>query len=292
MNDEMRKDFPSFDSLANIFLNEHGAVAWLIETRVVDITTECSLCGGDIRLCGTTFWCRSRNCRKKNSLFNGSFFSEAKLAINKILQIGYFWLGGSGRNEIVRFTGCADKTITTYMGYFRQLVVSSLDTDDEMVGGEGIIVELDESKFGKRKFNRGHRVEGAWVFGGVERTQERKMFAEVVADRSAETLKEVIMRHVKPGSIIFTDLWKGYSNLEELGFSRETVNHSISFISELGTHTNTIEGNWNGFKIRIPARNRNNEDLPGFLLECIWRRKHIDDLWAGLIRAFQIVGYD
>jgi hypothetical protein len=32
------------------------------------------------------------------------------------------------------------------------------------------IVEVDESKFGKRKYHRGHRVEGVWVIGGVERT--------------------------------------------------------------------------------------------------------------------------
>ena len=39
------------------------------------------------------------------------------------------------------------------------------------IGGPGIVVELDESKFGKRKDNRGKKVKGAWVFGGVERTK-------------------------------------------------------------------------------------------------------------------------
>ncbi|KCZ75088.1 hypothetical protein H311_03940, partial [Anncaliia algerae PRA109] len=39
------------------------------------------------------------------------------------------------------------------------------------IGGDDIIVEIDESKFGKRKFNRGRKVEGVWVFGMVERTQ-------------------------------------------------------------------------------------------------------------------------
>lgn len=45
-----------------------------------------------------------------------------------------------------------------------------------MIGGPGVIVEVDESKFGKRKYNKGHKVPGVWVFGGVERTLERKCF--------------------------------------------------------------------------------------------------------------------
>ena len=31
-------------------------------------------------------------------------------------------------------------------------------------------MKIEETKLGKRKYNRGHIVEGAWVFGGVERT--------------------------------------------------------------------------------------------------------------------------
>jgi len=39
-----------------------------------------------------------------------------------------------------------------------------------MIGGEGIVVEIDESKFGKRKYSRGHKVDGVWVLEIVERT--------------------------------------------------------------------------------------------------------------------------
>ncbi|KAG1135447.1 hypothetical protein G6F37_013960 [Rhizopus arrhizus] len=38
-----------------------------------------------------------------------------------------------------------------------------------MFGGPGVDhVQIDESKLGKRKYHRGHRVEGVWVLGMVE----------------------------------------------------------------------------------------------------------------------------
>ena len=40
------------------------------------------------------------------------------------------------------------------------VLLSNYYTVNEKVGGEDVIVETDESKFGKRKYNKGHRVEG------------------------------------------------------------------------------------------------------------------------------------
>jgi hypothetical protein len=37
----------------------------------------------------------------------------------------------------------------------------------EKIGGINKTVEIDESKFGRRKYHRGHPVMGQWVFGGV-----------------------------------------------------------------------------------------------------------------------------
>ena len=38
----------------------------------------------------------------------------------------------------------------------------------------------DESKFGKRKYNRGRTVDGHWVFGGVERMTGECFLVEVL----------------------------------------------------------------------------------------------------------------
>lgn len=69
------------------------------------------------------------------------------------------------------------------------------------LSGPDIIVEVDESKFGKRNYHRGHPVEGCWVVGSVERTVERRVFAVIVEDRKAATLKEVIF------AIYYLALW-------------------------------------------------------------------------------------
>ena len=42
------------------------------------------------------------------------------------------------------------------------------------IGGPGVVVEIDGSKFGKQKYHKGHRVDGVWVLGMVERAPYQK----------------------------------------------------------------------------------------------------------------------
>ena len=52
-------------------------------------------------------------------------------------------------------------------------VVLSRHTADEKLGGEGRVVEIDESKFGRRKYQHERAVDRQWVFGGIERDSKR-----------------------------------------------------------------------------------------------------------------------
>jgi hypothetical protein len=209
------------------------------------------------------------------------------------MQLGYDWLLKTPSSSMMPAMRSNARTIASYVAYFRQLVGATLEFDDTIIGGQGIVVEIDESKFGKRKYNRGHSVEGMWVLGGVERTAAKKTFLQVVPDRSAETLLSVIADHVAEGSIIMTDLWRGYSGLTDLlGFPHLTVNHNLEFVNkETGCCTNTIEGIWNGVKLSIAPRQRTAKIAPGCLLEYIWRIKHKTDIWGAFIQALRNVGY-
>ena len=190
------------------------------------------------------------------------------------------------------YCGVSNHTVSDYYGFYRQLVADSLEEIDCRIGGPGIIVEIDESKFGTRKHNRGHRVEGVWVVGGVERTLEKKVFVCKIESRNAATLRDVISRFVLPGSIIYSDMWRGYANIEEeLGLQHHTVNHSVEFVSEQGVHTNTIEATWCGMKILIPKRNRTKQ-IDNHLWEYVWRKKSRVQLWSSLMQAFTVVSYE
>ena len=131
------------------------------------------------------------------------------------------------------------------------------------VGGVGKVVEIDESKFGKR-------------FGGVERGSKDAFMVEV-NDRSAATLLPIIQRYIRPGTTVISDEWRAYSRIPTLGMAHESVNHSINFVDPLtGAHTQTIESTWSHVKkmMRKQGVDSTSEELfQTYLPDYLWRRK-------------------
>lgn len=144
----------------------------------------------------------------------------------------------------------------------------------EKIGGVGNVVQIDESKVGKRKYHRGHRVEGQWVFGGIEE-DSRRCFMVPVEDRSEATLLPIIKQWIEPGTLIVSDRGcKSYSKLRELGYEHETVNHSKEFKNENGFHTNKQEGHWRHLKTSLPIFGTRKEHFTSYLAEFMWRYKY------------------
>ena len=295
---------PPVKMLKNVIYSEESAIQFLFQEGVIKMPSHCSTCGNSGFSIDRKQWrCTKKDCRKKVSLFNGTFFSLSKLPINEVIEFSYYWLAGIKSSQLGLITGHSTNTISNYSSYLRQLVADSLDFEDLIIGGPGIIVEIDESKFGKNKYHRGHPVNGAWILGGVERTENRRIFLIEVPDRTAETLISIIKRYVREGSIIITDCFSSYNNLHQY-YDHFQVNHSIEFVdSETGAHTNTIEGTWNAIKYRISPRNRTssinkdgeitNSAIDEFLLEFQWRRKNVSNLRLrkGFLDALKTVFY-
>jgi len=68
--------------------------------------------------------------------------------------------------------------------------------NSKKLGGFGKIVVIDESKFGKRKYNKGHRVQGQWIFGGF--------------GFGSGNLLSIIKNCILPGTLIRSDCSSAY----------------------------------------------------------------------------------
>ena len=136
-------------------------------------------------------------------------------------------------------------------------------------------VEIDESKFGKRKFNRGRVVDGHWVFGGMERTTGECFLVEV-EHRDAATLLPIIQQYVRPGSIVYSDEWSSYRSLNTAtGLVHNTVNHSLHFVDPAtGAHTQGVEGMWSCCKRMLREEKTMHSKLfETYLPEFMWRKR-------------------
>lgn len=287
-------NIPSLRSIWPVVETEKAAFNYLKDKGIFWILEFCDRCGGNISIHGIGARCTTKSCRKGFSCLKHSFFAKSKLGVHDVLLLGYLWISSASYTTALTMTTHSSGTISDYYHNFRELVGDSLDESDWFIGGEDVIVEVDESKFGKRKHNRGKHVEGAWVVGGIERTEEKKFFVVVVKKRDSETLCNVLFRHIKPGSIVHTDCWKGYIGIDNImDVSHKKVNHSMWFVdNETGVHTNSIEGKWAALKRRITLRGRVADTLPGYLFEQIWRNIHKDTLWNSFITALKEVYYE
>ena len=161
------------------------------------------------------------------------------------------------------------------------------------IGGEGKIVEVDESKIGKRKSHKGRKVDGVWVFGMVER-DSGDLRLEVCPDnkRDQNTLLELVKKHVSPGTTIMSDCWRGYNNLSANGYNHLTVNHTKNFVDpHTGANTQKIESNWHALKRRISRGGVQKDNYGLHFAEFLWMRKNKEDGFKNLVNALKKYKY-
>ncbi|XP_067685777.1 uncharacterized protein [Haliotis asinina] len=262
-------------------------VDWLTTHGVIgDFAGACPRCGsGELTKKkdssygrdGLVWRCRVKTCGQKVSIREGSWFSGSHLTLAQVMKHLYYWVYKTLSHVIQRELRIGSKhTLVDWNMFCREICMTVIEADSSQIGGPGTTVEIDESKFGKRKYNRGKRVEGVWVLGGIER-ESRQVFLTTLTDRSADTLLPAIEKHVAKGTTIITDCWKAYSKLGQLGYKRLTVNHSEHFKDpETGAHTNTIESTWRAVKnCGLPSSGTQKALYDSYFVEYIFRRKYL-----------------
>jgi len=156
-------------------------------------------------------------------------------------------------------------TLVHWSRTFREIIFEYLSLTAKPLGGIGRVVEIDESLFGRRKYNRGKRVNGQWIFGMIERETGRVALIPV-ENRTRDTLLPIIKKWILPGTLIISDCWKPYDVLSEEDFLHLKVNHSVCFKDpQTGANTNRIESTWRAAKAYYNSSGRRKSFYGGYL---------------------------
>jgi len=173
--------------------------------------------------------------------------------------------------------GLNRNTVNRWYGTFRRVIYAHQEALKESLVGR---VEVDESYFGasrvrgfhgKRKRGRGTSKQP--VFGIFER--EGRVYTEIVPDCRKATLQAVILGKVSVESVIYSDGWRGYNRLVDVGYSRHfRVHHGANEFARDGhCHINGIESFWSFTKRRLAKFNGVKANFELHLKECEWRWK-------------------
>ena len=211
---------------------------------------------------GAAYRCCSSKCRNSKSIRLDSWLSKSKLSLRGFVHILACWVEGFDIKTTSKITGICVHTVITWFQNFRSIAEKEYRKDiSQNLLGDGI-VQIDESHFFGAKYSIGSALlkEEIWVFGEID-SKTMRVVAEICENRSKEVLIPIICSTVKPNSEIWSDEWKAYNSLSDLGYIHKTVNHSENFVNPI-TEANTqkIEGTWNlikGFLLKNGFRDRN-----------------------------------
>ena len=208
---------------------------------------------------------------------------QRKISRRKVYAIKLHFCHDIPASKTAELVGLNRNTINAWYMYFR-LTIFWWRTKQrrKKVDGEA---EVDESYHGAKrkrgfhgKLKRGRGTNKQPVFGIFER--EGEVFTEIVPDCKKKTLQGMILGRISTDTIVYSDGWRGYNGLVDVGYDKHyRVHHGQNEFSKGdGVHINGIESFWSFTKRRLRKFNGLSEhtfDL--HLKECEWRWKHTAD---------------
>ena len=282
--------------LYQIIIDKDRCIQWCKEHNLLASSIQCprSECMNALRWTrrsssrdGYEWRCSRKSCNGCASVRQKSWFSANKLSIAKILAPTYAWTHKYTVSQAVHESSLDDETTSSetvidWYNFCREVCAYKIMKHHAgPIGGEGTTVEIDESKFGKMKYNRGRYIEGQWVFGGICR-ETKACFLVPVERRDKDTLLPIIRAQILPRTRVMSDMWKAYDCLQDEGYVHLTVNHRLNFVDP-GAHTQRIESTWWGVKRSLPRTGGSKELFEGYQHEWFWRQHYGQDPFGNIV---------
>lgn len=250
--------------------NEEAAYAY-VEARVWPNGRVCPHCGvvdrsGALKGKSTrigVYKCYA--CRKPFTVKVGTIFEDSHVPMHLWLQAIVMMCSskkGISTNQLHRTLGVTLRT-AWHMSHRIRLMMAPHSDVFGPLGGEGKIVEVDETFIGKkpdappnpwqftneRGWHRARNIRSGdklAVVTLVERGGEARSF--VADDTSSRELRKIILAQTDTKSALMTDQWAAYLSIGRQFASHESVNHSEEEWVRGAVHTNTVEGFFSVFK--------------------------------------------
>jgi hypothetical protein len=129
---------------------------------------------------------------------------------------------------------------------FSKIIEPILNIDINSIFGklssisEDSFIEINETHIVTRRAGRGRILQGEryWIIGGICRGT-KQIRLELIRRRPAVICENFVMSNIDHGSNDVSDMWRGYTNLERLGYQ----NYRMNFVDQDDSrvHTQTIE---------------------------------------------------
>lgn len=202
-------------------------------------------------------------CKGQFTVTVGTVFERSKVPLNKWLLATFLMTSskkGMSAHQLHRMLGVTYKT-AWFMAHRIREAMKEDDKTSGPIGGEGKIVEADETYFGKRetpaKLARGRIAKpvksgksgGAQkrvIVGLVERGGKSRTFH--INHATQASVRELLVHNVPRDTVLFTDESRLYTKTGQEYAKHETVKHSAGEYARGNVHTNNIEGYFGVFK--------------------------------------------
>lgn len=208
------------------------------------------------------YQCNAKGCRKQFTVMVGTVFERSHIPLNKWLMAAFLISAskkGISAHQMHRMLGITYKSAWFMMHRLREAMAPAANAGP--LGGEGKVVEADETYLGKRDGKRGKPDTLVSGFGWVKHPRietQRKIVAlverggavrSVVVNRvDKATIRKVLFKHADKRSTLMTDEAPVYDRTGDHFADHQTVNHSKYEYARGATSTNTIEGVFSVFK--------------------------------------------
>lgn len=198
-------------------------------------------------------------CREQFTVTVGTVMERSKIPLNKWVLAMHLLSAskkGMSAHQLHRMLGITYQSAWFLCHRIREAMAEPKGPSNPM-GGEGKIIEADETYFGPKdrvtkRTRRGKPSHSSKrsVFALVERGGKVRSFH--VEHATAENIREIIVQNASRKSQLMTDESRLYTKLGAEFASHETVVHSgneyVRYEGERVIHTNTIENVFSVFK--------------------------------------------